>query len=367
MTAPAAIADVLAGRARWAVECGDALAVLPTLPDACVDLIATDPPFFKLKDDDWDHAWPDESAYLAWLGTVRDEWRRVLRPNGGLYCFASSRMAARVEIVIAERFDVLNSIVWEKPRSAHNRSDPQSLRSFFPATERIIFAEVHGADGSALRGSGYAAADAKAHAGVFEPLRAYLDGERIRAGITARQVDEFCGTNGMAGHWFGASQWELPTAAAYAKLRELFNSGTDGGFLRREYEDLRREYEDLRRPFVLAGDPVWASTDVWHFTTVPFSEGKHPCEKPADLCDHLIHTSTRPDALVLDCFAGSGAILAAAVRAGRRAIGCDADPAWTERVRALLAATETGRVVRPFRGASADPGQLRLFGAEEAR
>jgi adenine-specific DNA-methyltransferase len=39
----------------------------------------------------------------------------VLAPNGSLYCFASPQMAAMVECVVAERFDVLNSLVWVKP------------------------------------------------------------------------------------------------------------------------------------------------------------------------------------------------------------------------------------------------------------
>jgi site-specific DNA-methyltransferase (adenine-specific) len=38
-------ADVIAGRAEWAVECGDCLALLSALPDACVDAVITDPPY----------------------------------------------------------------------------------------------------------------------------------------------------------------------------------------------------------------------------------------------------------------------------------------------------------------------------------
>lgn len=38
-------ADVLSGDARWCVVEGDALAVLATLPDGCVDAVVTDPPY----------------------------------------------------------------------------------------------------------------------------------------------------------------------------------------------------------------------------------------------------------------------------------------------------------------------------------
>lgn len=37
--------DVIEGRARWCVVEGDSLAVLPTLPDGCVDAVVTDPPY----------------------------------------------------------------------------------------------------------------------------------------------------------------------------------------------------------------------------------------------------------------------------------------------------------------------------------
>lgn len=37
--------DVIEGCARWCVVEGDSLAVLPTLPDGCVDAVITDPPY----------------------------------------------------------------------------------------------------------------------------------------------------------------------------------------------------------------------------------------------------------------------------------------------------------------------------------
>ncbi len=45
MSGEGTIADVLAGRARWCVVEGDALATLTELPDGCVDAVVTDPPY----------------------------------------------------------------------------------------------------------------------------------------------------------------------------------------------------------------------------------------------------------------------------------------------------------------------------------
>lgn len=318
---------------------GDCLDVLRSLPDSSVDLIATDPPYFKVKSEPWDRQWDKPAQFLAWLGTVADEWRRVLKPNGSLYCFASPQMAARVECLIGERFDVLNRITWVKSAGWHMKAEQESLRCFFPQTEAIIFAEHFGADSAAKGESGYGQKCDELRGFVFEPLRAYLDGERRAAGLDKIAINVACGFSaspgGMASrHYFSRSQWQLPTPEHYAAIRALAPS-----HFRREYEDLRREYEDLRRPFSVTADVPY--TDVWTFPTVSHYRGKHPCEKPAALMEHIIRSSTRPGAVVLDCFAGSGATGVAAVKLGRSFVGCDMSAHWVDvaRERVRQAAT----------------------------
>ena len=36
-----------------------------------------------------------------------------------------------------------------------------------------------------------------------------------------RDVDDLLGTNGMAGHYFGKSQWAFPTRPAFDKMRTI--------------------------------------------------------------------------------------------------------------------------------------------------
>lgn len=46
--------------------------------------------------------------------------------------------------------------------------------------------------------------------------------EALRAsGLKRSDVDRHLGTNGMAGHYFGRSQWMFPTAEAYEKMRQI--------------------------------------------------------------------------------------------------------------------------------------------------
>lgn len=59
-------------------------------------------------------------------------------------------------------------------------------------------------------------------------------------------------------------------------------------------------------------------------------ESLHPTEKPVELMQHYIRNSTQPDDTVLDPFMGSGTTGVAALRSGRRFIGCEIEPRWFE-------------------------------------
>jgi len=58
--------------------------------------------------------------------------------------------------------------------------------------------------------------------------------------------------------------------------------------------------------------------------------GKHPCEKPAALLEHIISASSRPGAVVLDACMGSGATGKAAVKLGRGFVGIDTSAHWVD-------------------------------------
>lgn len=322
---------------------GDCLDVMRQMPDNSVDLIATDPPYFKVKGEDWDRQWDKPEAFLSWMGELCEQWQRILKPNGSLYVFASPRMARRVGNVIGERFNILMDIRWRKPPFSTKAEmfRKEDLRNFFPASETIWFAEHYGADNIAKGEAGYEAKCDELRGFVFEPLRAYLDGERIAAGLDKVAINVACGFSaspgGMASrHYFSRSQWWLPTPEHYEAMRNLAP-----GHFRREYEDLRRDYEDLRRPFSVTADVPY--TDVWDFKTVQHYPGKHVCEKPLPLMEHIVKASSRPGAVVLDCFMGSGATGVAAVQNGRNFIGIEKSAEWCEKARQRIS-QEAGRL-----------------------
>ena len=313
-----------------------------------VDAIVTDPPYFKVKGEAWDRQWDKPDQFIAWLGDVAGEWHRILKPNGSLYCFASPKMAARVEVMLGERFNVCNRIRWTKSAGWHNKTRPEDLRSWLSPWEEIIFADHFGSDNIAKGEAGYVAKCDELRGFLFEPLRAYLDGEWSRAGLTPEDANRACGhrlAGGMAGRkYFSASQWCLPTRENYTKLQAWAGSGylrrewdelkTEYDELKTEYDELKTEYEHLRRPFSVTAEVP--CTDVWSFPIVQHYPGKHPCEKPQELLRHILKASTRPGAIVLDSFAGSGATVLAARDLGRSAIGIERDASWANYARERL-------------------------------
>jgi adenine-specific DNA-methyltransferase len=278
----------------------DCLTLLSQLPDNSIDLIATDPPYYKVKGEAWDNQWQSKADFFVWLDSILVEYHRVLKPAGSLYLFAGPHLATQVELAVCRRFDLLNHVIWRKPSGRHNGCNKESLRRYFPQTEHILFAESR-----------------KKLPFAFEPIRSYLDDARNAAGIPRKHIDQACGCR-MSGHWFDRSQWIFPSQAHYQTMDSLF-----GGTLK-PYEELKAEYKAIkeqRRHFAVTKHVPY--TNVWDFKPVQWYPGKHPCEKPLDLMRHIIEASSKPGDVVLDTFVGSGSTAIACRELGRRFVGCE--------------------------------------------
>lgn len=70
------------------------------------------------------------------------------------------------------------------------------------------------------------------------------------------------------------------------------------------------------------------------------ADAGHPCPIPYGIAERLVLATTVPGDLVVDPFCGSGTILVAAVRNGRRAMGFDMSEAYCELARKNLRASE---------------------------
>lgn len=316
----------------------DCLHYLATLPDDSIDLIVTDPPYFKVKPNGWDNQWNGDEDYLCWLDGCLAEFWRVLKPTGSIYLFSGHRLASDIELMMRERFNILNHIIWAKPSGWWNGCKKAGLRAYFPATERILFAE-HYQGPYKPKSDGYADKCRDLKQNTLAPLIDYFRNARDALGVTARDIVTATGKKNMVSHWFSGSQWQLPNESDYLKLQKLFDRIASEKHakqlldkphhqlvekyhvLNRTYGELIQEYKSLRRYFAVSVEVPY--TDVWTHKPVQFYPGKHPCEKPADMLEQIICASSRPGDVVADFFMGSGSTLKAALRLGRKAIGVE--------------------------------------------
>jgi len=316
----------------------DSLHYIGTLPDNSIDLIVTDPPYFKVKPNDWDNQWKGDEDYLRWLDRCLAEYARVLKPAGSIYLFCGHRLASDIEVMMRSRFNILNHIIWAKPWGRWNGCNKESLRAYFPSTERVLFAE-HYLGPYTGKQNDYESKSTELKQHVMTPLIEYFRDARDALGVTTKEIAEATGKKNMASHWFGLSQWSLPNEVDYQKLQALFRRIAIEKHLKqklehphhqlvatyqslnRKYSELLEEYKTLRRYFSVSASVPY--TDVWMHKPVQFYPGKHPCEKPADMLKQIISASSKPGDIVADFFMGSGSTVKAAMELGRRAIGVE--------------------------------------------
>ncbi len=299
---------------------GDSLALLRRVPNHSVSLVLTDPPYHSTKKQNiyGDTSFEEDHHYLEWMAQLATEWKRILKPNGSLFCFCASEMSARLEVLFSKDFNVLSHIVWTKPNEPgydgwKQKMNKSALRQWYPHTERILFVEP-ACEGNLRR----------------SPFGDFLKAVRAKAGISAKDLCEVIGAHGRVNHGGSVSNWE---AGRNIPSRENYNKMC-AALLATGKIEFMPPYEDAVRPFTM--DATREFTDLWTFPTVRPYKGKHPAEKPAALLEHAIQATSFPGDIILDCFAGSGSTAMAAITLGRRCVSMEIDPKWAEAIAARI-------------------------------
>ena len=333
----------------------DARAVAATLPDGCASAAILDGPYGMGKAA-WDRV-PRGGSLLDLYREHLADVGQVCAPSASLYVWNTAEGWGELHpAILAAGWTFRSLITWDKGDGfMAGKCDVGALRTWYDLTEVCGFyqREAWAPNTSAGQEIGYAAGRDDRNW-----VRPWLAAEWSAAGLRMKDADRALGTNGMAGHYFQASQWSLPTWDAFRRLAEHAAEhgpsravpyltlerfiGADGlaatyDHLRATYDHLRAEYDHLRAEYEAARPPFTAPMglgNVWRAPTVagperlraPDGSTLHPCQKPLAFAERMIRASTRPGDVVWVPFGGTLRELVAAEHIARR------DPAEARRV-----------------------------------
>lgn len=295
---------------EWII--GDCLEVMQSLPTDSIDIIIADPPYYKIKDDEWDNQWKTFQDYLDWLEVRAIEMKRVLKNNGSLYMFGDDYIIAYIQVMMDKHFTFLNHLVWYKRNNMAIKGAANGRR-FVSVSERVLFYSLQDATGLER---------VMLDTDNFTPLRQYFKDFQEALGLTKTELLNLIGQ--QADHCFrwGSTQWDMPTPETYDQLCRL---PLKNEFIRREYEELRREYEELRRPF----NYTKGMYEVFDIPIINSSENtNHSTTKPIEVITRLLKTSMKDGAKVLDPFCGSGTTMEACMNLDLDCLAVDISDEW---------------------------------------
>lgn len=276
---------------------GDSLAVLKTISDNSIDLVISDPPYFKVINESWDYVWRTEDDYLKWSELWITEVSRVLRVGGSMYVFGYFRMLGRLlPIFIAHGLELRQQIVIDKGMQAVAGRATRQYKMFPNVTESALLLYK----------------DNKSFAKQF------LKQRQKDLGLSSADINKALGvkTNG-GGMWSiytGDNVCkQFPTEDSWNRLQQILKFDIP--------------YDQVSQTF----NPITGITDVWDDIDFYADVHRiHPTQKPTKLVERMVLASSNSGDVVLDPFMGSGTAGVICKQINREFIGIELDPQYFE-------------------------------------
>ena len=278
------------------ILCADALDGLRTLPDGCISMCVTSPPYYGLRDYGVANqigTEPTPAAYIERLVAVFREVRRVLRDDGTLWVNIADSYAGSGKIVSSQLPHVRDCI---KPKDMIGipwllafalRADGWFLRS------DIIWNKINCLPESVRD------RPTKSYEHIFLLAKSshyYYDAEAIKEPITES------------------------SRVRYQRRRSGKNKygefSGDKGINGSDYTEKMR------------GKTTRNKRDIWSISTNSYRMGGHFAMFPEKLVEPCVLAGCPTGGIVLDPFFGSGTTGAVAKRLGRRYVGIDINPEY---------------------------------------
>lgn len=306
---------------------GDCLEKMKEIPDKSIDLVLIDPPY-NINKADWDK-WKTVDDYVEFMGQVFLECQRVLKDNGSFYFFHNDFLQI-VELqnfinkntnFIFKQLITLNKTNFKKYAWTNRNPEKCLDRNWFPNIEYCLFYTFQDETGLKI---------IQDDRMLFKPLRDYFWNERQKINnMSYKEINQAIGFasngGGVASGVLNSKKigWRFPKKETYDKFKALNICQKSYEELRKEYEELRQEHEKRRYTFNLKEVQKNISC-VWEIEST--NSGRlHSCEKPINILEKIIKTSSNENDTVLDCFMGSGSTGVACINTNRKFIGIEKD------------------------------------------
>lgn len=258
------------------------------IKDESIDLIISDPPYFKVIGEKWDYMWRTEEDYLEWSKQWISEASRVLRKGGSFYLFGYFRMLSRLLPILEENgLELRQQIVLNKGMQAVSGRATKNYKMFPNVTESILFLYK----------------DSKPF------VKSFLKERQKELGLTAKYINEALGVKsnggGMWSIYTGKNVCkQLPTEDLWIKLQNIL--------------EFDIPYSKISQTF----NAQMGATDVWDDIKFYGEKNRfHPTQKPLDLITRLVLTSSDEGDIVVDPFMGSGTTAKVALETNRKFVG----------------------------------------------
>lgn len=257
---------------------GDSAQVLTSMPDACIDLIVTSPPYADQRKQTYGGIHPDK--YVEWFLPIADQLQRVLKPTGSFVLNIKERVAKGerhtyvIELILEMRkrgWLWTEEYIWHK-KNCHPGKWPNRFRD---AWERCL------------------------HFTLAKQFAMYQDAVMVPMG-----------------------DWRIARLKNLSKTdMRRDNSRVQSGFGKRIANWIGRE---LAYP-----------TNVIHLAT-ECSNKNHSATFPQELPEWFIRLFTQSGDVVLDPFIGAGTTALVAAHHGRHYVGIDICPEYVQLSRQRL-------------------------------
>ena len=183
---------------------GDSLEILKTLPPQSIDSLVTDPPAgIGLLDLDWDGDKGGRDEWIAWLSSIMQECRRVMKPGA-------------------------HGLVWALPRTSHWTAMALENADF---QVKDVITHIFGsgfpkstAIDKAMDRAKYTDTD------LMFRVTAWIRARRDELGLTNKALDEISGVRGGACHWTALpphGQPHIPTLERWERLEKVLGPAPD--------------------------------------------------------------------------------------------------------------------------------------------